>query len=140
MIIIPDVDAIVRAYLVADAEIIALFAPNSPRAYCPRLPESCELPSISLFVRGGLSNPYIPPIVDPSFQIDCWDDNLIGARLLYRTVYSALQGIQNQEVTIGLDTFKILSAEEELQGQDLQDVDIPGYFRVLTFFKIKIRA
>jgi len=136
MVIVADVNEIVRAYLVADAEIIALFAPDAPRVYCPRLPENASLPAVGLFVRGGSSSPYIPGIPSPSFQIDCWDDNSIGARLLYRTVYSALQGIQN--VTVG--AYQIMSAIEEVQGQDLVDELVPGYFRTLTFFSIMIKA
>ena len=136
MAVVADVNEIVRSYLIANLDIIALFAPDSPRIYCPRLPENTKLPAVNLFVRGGSSTPYIPNIPSPSFQIDCWDDNLIGARLLYRTVYSALQGIQ--DITVG--AFKILSAIEEVQGQDLVDSEIPNYFRVLTFFSIMIRA
>jgi len=136
MAIVADVNEIVRAYLIANADIIAFFVPDSPRVYCPRLPENAELPTVSLFVRVGSSSPYIPNIPSPSFQIDCWDDNLIGARLLYRTIYSSLQGIQNQ--TVG--AYKILSAIEEVQGQDLVDTEIPNYFRVLAFFKFIIKA
>jgi len=136
MAIVADVNEIVRAYLIANVDIIAFFAPDAPRVYCPRLPENAKLPAVSLFVRGGSSSPYIPNIPSPSFQIDCWDDNLIGARLLYRTVYTSLQGIQM--VTVG--AYKILSAIEEVQGQDLVDVEIPNYFRVLSFYSIMIRA
>ena len=133
---VADVNEIVRAYLIANADIIAFFTPDSPRVYCPRLPENAILPAVGLFVRGGSSSPYIPNIPSPSFQIDCWDKNSIGARLLYRTVYSALQGIQN--VTVG--AYQIMSAIEEVQGQDLVDNDIQNYFRTLTFFSIMIRA
>ena len=137
---IADVNQILRSYLVNNVDIIALFAPDSPRVYCPRLPENAKLPAVSLFVRGGSSTPYIPGILTPSFQIDCWDDESIGARLLYRTVYSALQGIQN--VAVGADPpgYQIMSAIEEVQGQDLVDVEVPNYFRTLTFFSIEIRA
>ena len=91
MAVVADVNEIVRAYLIANADIIAFFAPDDPRIYCPRLPENASLPAVGLFVRGGPSTPYIPGIPSPSFQIDCWADNSIEARLLYRTVYSSLQ-------------------------------------------------
>ena len=136
MAIVADVNEIVRAYLVSNADIIAFFAPDAPRVYCPRLPENAKLPAVGLFVRGGSSSPYIPNIPSPSFQIDCWDDNSIGARALYRTIYSALQGIQN--VTVG--AYQIMSAIEEVQGQDLVDELVPNYFRVLTFFSVMVRA
>ncbi len=42
--------------------------------------------------------------------------------------------------TAYIPTYKILSAREEVQGQDLQDIDIPNYFNVLTFFEVMIRA
>jgi len=37
-------------------------------------------------------------------------------------------------------TYDILSAIEEVQGQDLVDESIPNYFRTLTFFRVTIRA
>jgi len=37
-------------------------------------------------------------------------------------------------------THEIMSAIEEVQGQDLVDQEIQNYFRVLTFFRIMIRA
>ncbi len=139
---IADTNAIIRTYLINDAGIIAYFAPNAPRIYCPRLPENATLPAISFFSRGGTSTPYIPGIPEPSVQFDCWAEATAGisgpinARELYRKLYDALQGIQNQVV----GAYKILSAIEEVQGQDLVDVEIPEYFRVLTFFSIMVRA
>ena len=130
----PDVNAVVRKYLAENANIIAFFAPDLPRVFCPRLPENTLIPAIGLFVRGGISTPYIPPLVSPSFQIDCWHNNPIGARELYLNVYDALQGIQ--QVTVGAN--RILAAIEEVQGQDLVDNDIQGYFRTLCFFKIMV--
>jgi len=38
---------------------------------------------------------------------------------------------------VGANT--ILSAIEEVQGQDLVDIDIPGRFRVLSFWEIIIK-
>lgn len=137
---IKDVNSILRVYLVANTGIIAFFAPDSPRIYCPRLPENAKLPSIGFFVRGGSSTPYIPGIVTPSFQIDSWADSPSTARALYNEVYSALQGIQNQTVTVDGSDYMILSAIEEVQGQDLVDDLIPNYFRTLCFFSIMIRA
>ncbi|MCK4723773.1 MAG: hypothetical protein KAT75_10730, partial [Dehalococcoidia bacterium] len=61
-------------------------------------------------------------------------------RQVYRALYSVLQGVQNQLVTVDGSDYMILSAIEEVQGQDLQDVDIPEYFRVLTSFSMMIRA
>lgn len=150
---IPDVNAVVRKYLAEHADVIAFFAPDLPRVFCPRLPENTKIPAIGLFVRGGVSTPYIPPIVSPSLQIDCWaKDELqldgtikhgsIIARELYLVVYSVLQGIQNISVEVPAGSgiyYKILSAREEVQGQDLVDIDVQGYFRVLTFFEIMVR-
>jgi len=133
-----DTNKVIRTYLAADAGIIALFAPDAPRIYCPRLPENAVLPALGFFTRGGDSTPYIPDIPTPSVQFDCWADNPIEAREVYTALYDALQGIQNVKVTIGMTDYYILSAREEVQGQDLVD-EIPNYFRVLTFFEIKVR-
>ena len=57
----------------------------------------------------------------------------IRARELYRKLYDALQGIQM--VAVGANMIK--SAKEEVQGVDMVD-EIPNYFRVLSFFEIKL--
>lgn len=133
---LPDSNAIIRAYLATDTALTALVG---ARIYCPRLPENADLPAIGFFTRGGRANPHIPPIPSPSVQFDCWGTSYIEARQVYRALYDALQGLQDQSVTIGASTYKILSAIEEVQGMDLADPDIPNYFRVLTFFEIIVR-
>ena len=130
---LPDTNAVVRAYLTADEGIKAFFAPDAPRIYCPRLPEGAILPAIGFFTRGGSSTPYIPDMPSPSVQFDCWADSSIVARELYRKLYDALQGIQM--VAVGANMIK--SAREEVQGVDMVD-EIPNYFRVLSFFEIKL--
>ncbi len=131
-----DVNAILRAYLVADSSISSLVG---TRIYCPRLVEGATLPAISYFVRGGTSTPYLTDIVIPSFQIDCWASSSMSARGVYMAVYDALQGIQNNKVTIATKDYYILSAREEVQGVDIVDEDIPNYFRCLSFWEVKIR-
>ncbi len=133
---ISDTNRIIRAYLGTQTALTTLIGGAAPRIYCPRLPENATLPAIGFFTRGGNSNPYIPGIVTPSVQFDCWAANPIDAREVYRALYDALQGIQDP--TAGATG--ILSAIEEVQGQDLVDVEIPNYFRVLTFFSMMIRA
>jgi len=141
---IPDTNQIIRQYLVTPAT--PLFTLVGTRIYCPRLPENVKLrtiagvstPAISFFTRGGTSTPYIPDYISPSVQFDCWADNLIDARLVYRALYDLLQGIQQIPVVIGATTYHIKSAIEEVQGQDLQDQEIQNYFRVLAFFQIII--
>jgi len=130
-----DVNSIVRKYLAADPGLIGIVG---NRIFCPRLPENTTLPALALFVRGGSSTPYIPPVVDPSIQFDCWGKSPIEARSVYTTLYEALQGIQNVAVVIGIDTYYIKSAIEEVQGQDVQSVDFPNYYRVISFFRVKI--
>ena len=130
---IADTNSIIRAYLVTSTTLTALVG---DRIYSPRLPENKPLPAISFFTRGGTSTPYIPGIPEPSVQFDCWADNPIEAREVYRALYDNLQGIQN--VTVG--SYQIMSAIEEVQGQDLVDELVPNYFRTLTFFSIMIRA
>jgi len=132
-----DTNAIIRAYLVGQATLTDIVG---TQIYCPRLQENATLPALSFFTRGGVDNPHIETLEIPSVQFDCWDDDPIGAREVYRALYNILQGIQNVNVVIGADTYRILSAVEEVKGQDLQDVDIPNYFRVVTFFKIDIQA
>jgi len=152
---IADTNSIIRTYLTtASAATNPLIALVGTQIYCPRLPENVKLldgagvstPAISFFSRGGTSTPYIPGIVTPSIQFDCWATDApvdvpptsgsIKAREVYRALYDALQGIQN--VTVG--AYKILSAIEEVQGMDLVDSEIQNYFRVLTFFSVMIRA
>ncbi len=139
-----DTNSIIRTYLAsgvgATATLVALVG---QRIYCPRLPENATLPAVSFFTRGGVLNPHIADLLVPSVQFDCWakDVEVAGvvtvkgsvlARQVYRALYDALQGIQ--QVTVGAN--RILSAREEVHGQDLVDVEIPNYFHVLTFFEI----
>ena len=135
---IADTNSIIRAYLVTCATLTALVtnADTTFGIYSPRLKADAELPAVSFFTRGGISTPYIPGLPEPSVQFDCWADNLADAREVYRALYDNLQGIQN--ITVG--SYKILGAQEEVQGQDLVDVEIPNYFRVLTFFSFMIKA
>jgi len=132
-----DTNAIIRIYLTtASAKVNPLIDLVADRIYCPRLPENATLPAVGFFTRGGSSTPYIPAIINPSVQFDCWANNPIDAREVYRALYEALQGIQN----VAVGTYQIMSAIEEVQGQDLVDAEIPNYFRVLTFFSMLIRA
>jgi len=131
-----DSNAIIRKHLADDAGLVALVG---GRIYCPRLPEGATLPAVGFFTRGGRSSPYIPDMPSPSVQFDCWADNPIEAREVYRALYDALQGIQNTTVTIDGTDYYILSAREEVQGIDLVDVEVPNYFRVLTYFEIMVR-
>lgn len=187
---VADTNSIVRAYLATQTALTGLVG---ARIYCPRLPENATLPAVGFFTRGGTSTPYIPGMPAPSVQFDCWADDPIEARKVYRALYDSLQGIQNISVAsparvVGTDandydcilahiadarnkpitgalmatywvasgttglgsiwisgesyrpTYEIVSAIEEVQGQDLVDELIPNYFRTLTFFSIMIRA
>ena len=125
-----DVNAIMRQYLGVALAGEAWVG----RIYCPRLPEKATLPALAFFVRGGMSTPYIPPLVSPSFQFDCWGSNPIEARSVYIALYDALQGIQQQAV----GGYRIASAVEEVSGYEIQDVEFPNYHRVITFFKVII--
>ncbi|KKM15253.1 hypothetical protein LCGC14_1697920 [marine sediment metagenome] len=135
-----DTNAIIREYLASHANAVALQALVGARIYSPRLPEGTTLPAVGFLTRGGDSTPYIPGMVTPSVQFDCWAENAIEARQVYGALYDALQGIQMVDVTVAGNTYVILSSQEEVQGQDIPDADIVGYFKVLTFFSIKIRA
>lgn len=117
-----------------------LIALVTERIFCPRLPEGTTLPAIGFFTRGGTSTPYVPGLLQPSVQFDCWADDSLEAMELYNALYEALQGIQRQVVTVDGTEYIIWGAEEEVQGQDMVDIDIPNYFRVMTFFKFIIKA
>lgn len=132
---LPDTNTILRTYLLTQP--VAALVTN--RIYCPRAPENALVPNISFFTRGGRSSPYIPDLPSPSVQIDCWADDSVEARQIYRTLYDNLQGIQNVAVVIGATTYHIASAIEEVHGQDLVDIDIPGRFRVLSFWEIMVK-
>ena len=131
-----DSNIIIRDYLADQATLTGIVG---TRIYVPRLPENATLPAVSFFTRGGESSPYIPGIVIPSVQFDCWAASPVEARAVYSALFAVLQGIQNISVTTADGTFILHSAMEEVQGQDLID-DIPNYFRVLTFFSFMIRA
>ena len=131
-----DTNKIIRDYLTTSStKVDPLIALVGARIYCPRIPENGTLPAVTYSSRGGSATPYIPDMPNPSMQFDCWAADPIDAREIYRALYDALQGIQN--VAVGSNY--ILSAIEEGQGQDLVDMEIPNYFRTLTFFSIMLR-
>jgi hypothetical protein len=127
-----DANKAIRDFLVTQTGLTALV---STRIYNPSLKAGYTLPAIAYSIRGGVSDPYIPGIISPSVQFRCYDDNPIDARAVYRALYDALQGIQN--TTIG--SYKILSAREESQGQDMRDPDNSNLYYVLAFFDIQVR-
>ena len=130
---VADANIIIRDYLLTDTALIAVVA---DRISAGRLPENAILPAVGFFITGGVATPYIPGWITTRVQFDCWADSPIGARTLYRLLYDALQGIQN----ISVGAYSIESAMAEGPGQDLQDVDIPIYFRVLSFFNIIMKV
>ena len=145
-----DSNTILRTYLLTQSTLCALIGYTAPtisptyagtpaRIYCPRVPDVGVLPCLSLFRRGGQSTPYVPGLQSPSFQIDCWANDSLTTEQIYGALYGCLQGIENIPVVIGSETYYILSAFEEVQGQTLQDVEIPTRFRTLAFFQVMIR-
>ena len=138
-----DTNAIILKYLTTSSlltnPLLALIKTGMvTRIYCPRAPENAALPNVTFFTRGGKSDPDVVHIFSPSVQFDCWADNPIKAREVYRTLYDALQGVGNAQVVVNGATCYITKAREEVQGQDLVD-EIPGYFRVLAFFQVTVR-
>ena len=132
-----DTNQVVRDYLIDQAGITALV---DERVYAANpLPQNATLPCISFFTRGGTSIPSVPTILMPSIQFSCWADDPIEARKIYRALYDELNGLYDANVTIDGTVYWIMRAIEEVQGQDLQDTDIPGYWRTLTFYAITIR-
>lgn len=136
---IADSNRIIREYLLTCTTLTDLLS-SVTSIHCPRLPKNAELPAISFFTRGGVNNPHIPGMLEPSVQFDCWAIDPIVAREVYRALYDNLQGIQRKVVTVGPPTEIIWSAIEEVHGQDLVDVEIPNYFHTLTFFRFMIKA
>lgn len=132
-----DTNKIIREYLVNQSVLTAVVG---QKVEVSPVVEKETLPFVGFFARGGQSTPYIPGIVTPSVQFDCWGSTPIEARSVYDALYSVLQGKQNQTVTVDSTDYLLMSAIEEVQGQDLTDRDIQGYYRVLTFFSIMIRA
>ena len=132
-----DTNLVIGDYLVSMPALTALV---STRIYAANpLPQNATLPCISFFTRGGSSIPSVPKIIVPSVQFSCWADDPIEARSIYRALYDELNGLYDANVTIDGTVYWIMRAIEEVQWQDLQDTDIPGYWRVLTFYAITIR-
>ncbi len=129
--------AIMRTYLGDQLPLMALITGG---LYSPRLPESKSPPAMAFFVRGGTANPHIPPIPSPSFQFDCWADSPEVAYDIYKELYDTIQGLQNQTVTVGGTDYRIMSAVEEVQGQQIQPVDPQDYHRVLGLFQVTMEV
>lgn len=126
-----NTNTVIRNFLIVQAPVTALVV---NRIYYPKLPAGCTYPAISFISRPGIkANPHIPGIVSPSVGFKCWGgiDGSIVARNVYEALYDALQGVENSG--------RIISVEEELGGQDLEDPDITGLNYVLAYFVFKIR-
>lgn len=127
-----DAKNVVHSYLRAQSALTAIVG---SRIYHERLPEDFTIAQAVVFSRrGGVTNPYSPDLLEPSFQFKCYGSTAEDAEEVYRALYDALQGIENQ--TVGSD--EILSAIEEVQGQDLRDPETDWPF-VLTFFQFMVR-
>jgi hypothetical protein len=74
----------------------------------------------------------------PSVQFNCWADDPIEARKIYRALYDELNGLNNAQVTIDGTDYFILYSREEVQGQDIQDI-IPDFWNTMSFYTISIR-
>ena len=131
-----DTNLVIRDYLISKVTLTALV---SSRIYAANpLPENVTLPAISFFTRGGTSIPEVPTIISPSVQFNCWAEDPIEARKIYRALYDVLNGLNNAEITIDGTNYYILYSREEVQGQDIQD-EITDFWNVLTFYSITIR-
>jgi hypothetical protein len=137
---IGDTNAIIRAYLVSQAALTGLIGVLTPRIYNPRLPEKHILPAISYKTVGGLGKASVPDILSPSIQFDCWSYSPIEARQVWRALYDCLKLLKTQTVTISPNTYSIFYTQEEIHGIDLQDEEIPSYFRVMCQWKITIKS
>lgn len=132
---------IIWAFLAAKTALTALVGTDPIGIYSPNVPAGADRPAISYSVRGGpRSDPYIPGIQKVSVQFDCWADSFLEARALSLALFNSLQGVQNEVVSVDGTDYKILGATAETPGQDLQDVDIPTWFRVLQFYEIMVKC
>ena len=138
-----DTNAIIYQYLIDQDTLTDIVG---TRIYNPALPENVILPAISFLTIGGLDDEYIPGLLGPSIQFDCWAKNEVGllgpkgARKVYRALHAVLQGKQNKIVSVGGTNYKIKSSRIEVSGQDMQDVEVPTMFRVRTSFAFIIDA
>jgi len=132
-----DTNIIILTYLLSKTDITDLV---SDRIYAANpLPENTTLPAIAFFTRGGTSIPEVPVVVSPSVQFNCWAETPDGAREVYRALYDVLNGLNNAEITIDGTNYYITYAREEVQGQDIQDIDIQGFWNTMAFYSITIR-
>jgi len=132
-----DTNIVILTYLLSKTDITDLV---STRVYAANpLPENATLPAINFFTRGGTSIPEVPVVVSPSVQFNCWAETPEGARGVYRALYDVLNGLNNAEITIDGTNYYITYAREEVQGQDVQDINIQGFWNTMAFYSITIR-
>ncbi len=132
-----DPIAIMHQYL---SDQLPLMDLCSGGIYSPRLPSTKSPPALAFFIRGGTSNPHIPPTPSPSFQFDCLADDPREAYKIYRELYDTIQGLQNETVTVAGTDYRIMSVVEEVQGQQIQPVDPKDYHRVLGLFQVTMEV
>ena len=131
-----DTNVVILTYLLSKTDITDLVG---QRVYAANpLPENVTLPAINFFTRGGTSIAEVPKVVIPSIQVNCWADDPVESRKIYRAVYDVLNGLGNYECTIDGTTYYIIYTREEVQGQDIQDT-IQGFWNTMAFYSITIR-
>jgi len=127
---IQDSNTLIRSHLIVQAPLVALV---SSRIYAAQpLPENYILPAVTFSSRGGTADPDVPSIVTVSCQFKCWADDPIEARQVYGALFDCLQGCE--------DYTGIVSVQQEVGGQDMEDPDVKGLYYVLTFFSFTIRS
>ena len=132
-----NTNVVILTYLLSKTDITDLVG---QRVYAANpLPENVTLPAINFFTRGGTSIAEVPKVVIPSIQVNCWADDPVESRKIYRAVYDVLNGLGNYECTIDGTTYYIIYTREEVQGQDIQDVDIQNLWNTMSFYSITIR-
>lgn len=126
------------AWLQTDSAITAAVGEN---IFAPVLPEGTSMvdgqqAAIVVRKRGGHSHPEIPPLLGPSFEVECWAYESPNATALYGLVRDLVHGANN--VNLGAAGY-IISAQEEIPGQDIIDPDTHWPY-VLAIFQILLRA
>ena len=92
----------------------SLAALSSDRTYPEQLPQNVIYPAMSY---GLISEERFPMMgqdaenVSARYQIDCWDENALGARLLGSTVRQTLQRYESSTGTVEIETIFIDSRQ-----------------------------
>lgn len=138
-----DPNLAILTWLQTSSDLAALvgsniFSPVLPEGFNAMASSSPDANQRAVVVRkrGGMSQPEIPVVIDPSFAIECWALEAPDATAIYGVIRDLMHGATS--VDLGAAGF-VITSQEEVPGQDVTDPET-HWAMVFAYYHVKMRA